>query len=77
LHERGQLGEALVPSAPPKLLAVRIEEPAGRKPKTVVPDAPPPSSCIEIECTRPYRVRVHGAVDAGALTKILQVLAGR
>ncbi|MGC2460945.1 MAG: transposase [Steroidobacteraceae bacterium] len=78
-YERGQLGEALVLSAPPRLLAVRIEEPvAAREPKSVAPEAPrPPQSWIEIECTRPYRVRVHGAVDPGALTKILEVLAGR
>jgi len=76
LHERGKLGEALVPNAPPKLLAVRIEEPTGREPK-VVPPPPPPQSWIEIECTDPYRVRVHGAVDAPALARVLEVLAGR
>jgi transposase len=77
-YERGQLGEVLVPSAPPRLLAVRIEEPVGREPKMVMPDAPPaPQSWIEIECTHPYRVRVHGAVDAGALSRVLEVLAGR
>ena len=76
LHERGKLGEALVPNAPPKLLAVRIEEPTGREPK-VVPPPPPPQSWIEIECTHPYRVRVHGAVDAPALARVLEVLAGR
>ena len=31
LHERGQLGEALVPSALPRLLAVRIEESGGAR----------------------------------------------
>jgi transposase len=77
LHERGKLGEALVPSTAPKLLAVSIEEPEVREPKTVTPDAPPPPSCIEIECTHPYRVRVHGAVDAAALARVLQVLAAR
>jgi len=77
LHERGKLGEALVPTAPPKLLAVRIEEPTGREPKVVTPPPPPPQSWIEIECTHPYRVRVHGAVDAPALARVLEVLAGR
>jgi len=79
LHERGKLGEALVPSTPPKLLAVRIEEPTGREPKVVTPPPPPPppQSWIEIECTHPYRVRVHGAVDAPALARVLEVLAGR
>jgi transposase len=79
LHERGKLGEALLPNAPPKLLAVRIEEPTGREPKVVTPPPPPPppQSWIEIECTHPYRVRVHGAVDAPALARVLEVLAGR
>jgi transposase len=77
LHERGKLGEALVPNAPPKLLAVRIEDAPGPEPKTVTPDAPPPPCCIEIECTHPYRVRVNGAVDAAALARVLQVLAAR
>ena len=77
LHERGKLGEALVPNAPPKLLAVRIEEPTGREPKVVAPPPLPPQSWIEIECTRPYRVRLHGAVDAPGLARVLEVLAGR
>ena len=77
LHERGKLGEALVPNAPPKLLAVRIEEPTGREPKVVSSPPPPPQSWIEIECTHPYRVRVNGAVDAAALARVLQVLAAR
>jgi transposase len=77
LHERGKLGEALVPNAPPKLLAVRIEEPTGREPKVVASPPPPPQSWIEVECTHPYRVRVHGAVDAAALARVLQVLAAR
>jgi len=77
LHERGKLGEALLPSALPKLLAVRIEEPTGREAKVVTPPPPAPQSWIEIECTHPYRVRVHGAVDAPALARVLEVLAGR
>ena len=77
LHERGKLGEALVPNAPPKLLAVRIEDAPVPERKTAAPEASPPPSCIEIECTRPYRVRVYGAVDVGALPRVLQVLAGR
>ena len=61
LHERGKLGEALVPSTPPKLLAVRIEEPTGREPKGVTPPAPPPQSW---RLGDPRRTRILPSSDA-------------
>ena len=78
-YERGQLGPVVVPSTPPPpLLAVRVEEPVAREPKSVTASSQSRQpSWIEIECTRPYCVRVHGAVDREALTAVLEVLSAR
>ena len=77
-HERGELGPRLETSTALRLLAVRIEDPATPEPPSVTP-APPalPTSWIEIECARPYRVRVHGAVDRAALSTVLKILASQ
>jgi transposase len=75
-YTRGRLGPAMVPSAP--LVAVRVEESAAHERPTGIPVAPMPgANWIEIECTAPYRVRMHGAVDRVALATVLEVLSGR
>jgi hypothetical protein len=60
------------------LLAVQVEEPGARKGPTARTVAPmPEGNWIEIECTRPYRVRVYGGVDQAALTQVLEILSAR
>jgi transposase len=75
-HARGQLGPMMLPSAP--LLAVRVEESSAVERPSARSAAPvPEASWIEIECTRPYRVRVHGGVDRAALMNVLEILSAR
>lgn len=75
-YARGPLGVATVPSAP--LLAVRVEEPAADEMPTARAVAPmPEANWIEIECMRPYRVRVYGGVDRAVLMNVLEILSAR
>jgi transposase-like protein len=75
-YTRGRLGPAMVPGAP--LLAVRVEEPAddGRPPARAVARMPE-GNWIEIECTRPYRVRIYGGVERAALISVLDILSSQ
>ena len=77
-YAEGRLGLVAVASAP-KLLAVRVEEPAGRKPEAVTAVVPHAAEAgwIEIECGGGYRVRLHGSVDRVAVATVLEVLGGR
>jgi transposase len=75
-HARGQLGPMMLPSAP--LLAVRVEESeAVERPSARAVAPVPEANWIEIECTRPYRVRVYGGVDRAALVSVLEILSAR
>ena len=76
-YAEGRFGPVSVAS-PPKLLAVRIEEPIecqAHPSPTVVPALE--AGWIEIECCGGYRVRVHGPVDRSALQMVLEIVAGR
>ena len=75
-YTRGRLGPVMLGEAP--LLAVRVEDPGARKSPSARALAPmPEGNLIEIECTRPYRVRVYGGVDQAALMKVLEILSAR
>ena len=75
-YTRGRLGPVMLADAP--LVAVQVEEPGARKGPTARTLAPmPEGNWIEIECTRPYRVRVYGGVDQAALTQVLEILSAR
>ena len=75
-YTRGRLGPVMVADA--ALLAVQVEEPGARKGPTARTVAPmPEGNWIEIECTRPYRVRVYGGVEQAARTKVLEILSAR
>jgi transposase len=75
-YTRGRFGPAMVPGAP--LLAVRVEEPAGdERPTARAVARMPEGNWIEIECTRPYRVRVCGGVDRASLMNVLEILSAR
>jgi transposase len=75
-YTRGRLGPAMLPSA--ALVAVRVEESAAHE-RPAASRAAPASEAnwIEIECTRPYRVRVHGGVDRAALINVLEILSAQ
>jgi len=75
-YTRGRLGPTMVPGAP--LLAVRVEEPAADgRPTARAAARMPEGNWIEIECTRPYRVRIYGGVERAALISVLDILSSQ
>jgi transposase len=75
-YAEGLLGPVAMPVTP-SLLSVRVDEPRQEHAGARTSVASAVAGWIEIECTAPYRVRLHGAVDRVALLTVLEVLSGR
>ncbi len=75
-YAQGQLGPVAMPGTA-SLLSVRVDEPRQEHAAARTSVCSAAAGWIEIECTAPYRVRLHGAVDGVALAAVLEVLSAR